>query len=273
MKRASLFPLGLALTACVTTAHAGLPPGLATTTHVVAVGQAFLEKAIRVRENGSANADVKMVAEAFRERGAQVHTLAEEQLTRDALKALLSTVAKAMKPQDSLVFYFGGFSGQASDRPVLFVQGVSDKPDALRDSSRQIALAELHDWLGATGAGSLLMLLDTGPDAPRFCGPWAKPAHLQSLTSVCADLPAETPGAAGAFAQTLAAGLQGPADTNADHQYTGDELAGWMRDRLPGGATVFHTGPVKPVLQNVLDKIAADSAKAIQQTADNLPAR
>ena len=145
--------LALGLTAVTSmSAQAGLNMGPTVTTHVVTVGQAYLEKAIRVRETGPANAEVQMVAEAFRQHGAQVHALAEEQLNRDALKALLSTVAKAMKPQDSLVFYFGGFSGQANGLPVLFVQGAGDKPDALMDGSHQIALAELHDWR-RTGPG------------------------------------------------------------------------------------------------------------------------
>jgi len=248
-------PLVLALSLAGGAAQAGTGKTPATT-HVVTVGQAYLEKAIRMRDTAPANPDVRLVAEAFRQRGAVVHTLAEEQLTRAALHTLLEQVGKAMKPQDNLVFHFSGFSGPAGDAPVLYVQGTDKAADTVKDGSRQIPLAELRRWLAATGAPSLLMLLDTGPDAARLCGPWAHLGPIQSLTTVCTDLPVTRPDQAGPLATTLSAGLQGPADANSDRQFSGDELAAWLRAHLKGGATVYQTGPVAPVLSASLDKVA-----------------
>lgn len=263
-----LLVLGLA----AGTAQAGLSKAPAPTTNVVTVGQAYLEKAIRVRDAAPANPDVRLVAEAFRQRGAVVHTLAEEQLTRAALHALLEQVGKAMKPQDSLVFHFSGFSGQAGDAPVLYVQGTGTAADSVKDGSRQIPLAELRQWLAATGAGTLTMLFDAGPGAAQFCGPWDKPGPIQALTTVCVDLPTGKPGEPAEFSRALAAGLAGPADANGDHRLSGDELAGWLRSQLKTGATVFHTGPVRTLLAIPLEKVAQDAAKALQQPAAGVPA-
>lgn len=252
-------PLALAALLAAGAAQAGTA---VTTTHVIAVGQVYLEKAIRVRETAARHGDVETVAEAFRKHGAQVQTLVEQQLTRDALKTALARSAKAMKPQDRLVFYFSGFSGQVQEAPALFVQGSGDKPGELLDGSRILPWGELQGWLSGSGAPALFVVMETGPDSTRFCGPWNRPGQVESLTVVCAA-PSGMPGKTGELAAALAAGLDGGADGNGDATLTGDELAAWLRRQLRNGASVYQSGPVSRVLGRSKATPLADSGKTL----------
>lgn len=243
-------------------ALAGLARADAPVTQVIAVGQTFLEKAIRVRETGEEHAGVRAVAAAFRDAGAQVQTLSEQQLTRPALRQAIQQAAKAMKPQDNLVFYFNGFSAPGKDGPQWFVQGSGGQPQELIDGSRVLPWNELQGWLAATAAPGLLVVLETGAEAARFCGPWADAAHLPSLTVVCAPHPARAEAADSA--KWLVSGLEGGADRDGDHRLSGDELADWLRGKMAGVAS-YQSGP---------DHVAyrpPSLTKAVAQMAAQLP--
>lgn len=259
---------GLAFLLGASAGQAGLAQA---TTHVLAVGQNSLEKAIRIRETGGANPDIAAVANALRPLGAQVATLEAGAVTRDAVKAELARIGQAMKPQDSLIFYFSGFTTTAQGAPALLVQGSGENPGQLFDGSRILPMAELRQWLAATGAPALLMVVDGGPETPGFCAPWPEAGAPPSLTLVCASLPGK-PDEAGPIARNLAAGLAGAADSNGDGQFSGDELAAYLRKQTPQGLVALHSGPVAQVTHRpaaaLLDPVAG---KAILQAAAALP--
>ena len=245
--------LGLALFACLSVHAAPTTTNHPAVTHAVIVGQSFLEKAIRVREAATRDhPDVALLAAGFRLQGAQVHTLSEQQLTRAALHSTLESIRLTIKPQDSLVLYFAGFSEVAKDGPALFTHAANDGTDSLVDGSRRLPWKELQGWLLGTGAQSITVFLKIGPDAEQFCGPWGSMLAKHALTVLCQTGTGNTNAVDGSII-VLAQALKGEADTDKDGQLSNDELVAWLRraSNVAKGMTevaIFQRGRSAPIL-------------------------
>lgn len=165
--------------------------------------------------------------------GDHTRLVVDGQATQDGIKSAFQWLQQnATSGQDMVVVYLAGAADMAPDRaPVQHSSGTGyafiPADGAAKDlPGTAVYGGDIAQWLGATHSQTVLVLADT-PHAAMCDLPGGNdPGRLAALLAATSAV--QKPGARGsqgsAFAESLAAGLGGGADTSGDGRVNLDEL-------------------------------------------------